>query len=85
MAGRGLVSELAEELHTLSQPLSTLRCRLDIAAMLGDEASAKEAVQGGLEDLDRILESIRRLRERLAEETSVGAPSASAGGTLVDR
>lgn len=73
-----LVKELSEELHTLSQPLSTLRCRLEISAMLEDEASLKDAVQGGLEDVDRIFASIRRLRERLVEAALQGDP---AGGT----
>jgi hypothetical protein len=69
-----LVKELSEEVHTLSQPLSTLRCRLDIAAMLDDEASLKDAVQGGLEDMDRIFASIGRLRDRLSEEMLRGGP-----------
>jgi hypothetical protein len=75
-----LVKELSEELHTLSQPLSTLRCRLEISAMLEDEASLKDAVQGGLEDVDRIFASIRRLRERLVEAALQGDPAGGMRG-----
>jgi hydrogenase maturation factor len=67
-----LVKELTEELHALSQPVSTLRCRLDIAVMLDDEASAKDATRGGLEDVDLIFASISRLRQRLDEEVARG-------------
>ncbi len=68
MAGHErLVKELTEELHTLSQPVSTLRCRLDIALMLEDEASLMNATRGGLEDVDLIFASIRRLRMLLAD------------------
>ncbi len=51
-----------EELHGLAQPLTTLQCSLEIGLVLGDEASAREALQEGLTELKRILAAVSRLR-----------------------
>ncbi len=59
------------ELHELCQPLTTLRCRLELALMLcepGDAESQqalREAVMEGLDDMRRAFVSVERLRECL--------------------
>jgi len=62
-----LVKELTDELHELSQPVTTLRFRLDMAVMLDDEALLKDLARSGLEDVELIFASMSRLRARLAE------------------
>jgi glucose-6-phosphate-specific signal transduction histidine kinase len=63
------------DLHDLAQPVTALQCRLEIAQMVGDEASMREAVEGGLEDTRRIFAAMEEMRARLMEE------AAPVGGT----
>ena len=62
------------ELHELCQPLTTLRCRLELAKMLsedeGPEATEalQEAVDEGLQDIHRIFVAVEKLRQRLLEQ-----------------
>jgi signal transduction histidine kinase len=71
MEERGVLnSDLEFELHELCQPLTTLRCRLELAMMCSeDEPGGREAlieaVEGGLQDVRRIFACVDRLRERL--------------------
>lgn len=60
------VSELRHELHELSQPLTRLQWRLEIGQRVGDEATLRQAVEGGLGDLRELMEHVRRLRAQLA-------------------
>lgn len=53
------------EWHDLSQPLTTLQCRLELAQILGDEQSMREAVCEGLEDCTRVFAAIRAMRLKI--------------------
>ena len=67
---QGLPSEIEDELHDLCQPLTMLQCRLALGRLARDPETLLEAVNGGLEDVARVIESVRRLRQRLLRERS---------------
>lgn len=66
-----LREEVELELHALCQPLTTLRCRLDLAMMLSgtdareERQALREAVMECLDDMKRVFASVERLRARL--------------------
>ena len=71
-AGQEALREAIEhELHELCQPLTTLRCRLELALMqcepgdAGSQEALREAVIEGLDDMRRAFVSVGRLRESL--------------------
>ena len=72
---KGFYESVEFELHELSQPLTTLRCRLELALMLSGEAEPDravallEAVQEGLNDVKRIFASVEKMRQRLLNES----------------
>jgi hypothetical protein len=53
------------DLHDLCQPLTALQCRLEVAQLVGDRASLREAVDGGLEETQRIFAVVARMRSCL--------------------
>lgn len=68
-----LLSSLDQELHDLAQPVSSLQCRLEVGKMLGTEDALREAVDGGLDDLCRLVQIFKRMRA-LITEASKGRP-----------
>jgi glucose-6-phosphate-specific signal transduction histidine kinase len=60
-----VLSELDRELHDLCQPLTVLQCQLELAQMMGDPKSLKEAVDAGVVESQRIVASVARMREML--------------------
>ncbi|MBI3478408.1 MAG: HAMP domain-containing histidine kinase [Acidobacteria bacterium] len=67
---------LGELLHSLSQPLTTLRCSLELST---DEiaGSPQDAVAGALEQTDRVIAVVRLMREYLdAESDDISQSSA---------
>lgn len=60
--------DLDLELHDLCQPLTTLQGRLELAQIMGDEASMKEAVDSAVVEAQRIVAAVARMRERLERE-----------------
>ena len=68
---------LGELLHSLSQPLTTLRCSLELST---DEiaGSPQDTIAGALEQTDRVIALVRLMREYLdAEVDSITQSSAS--------
>ena len=55
-------SKLDEALHDMAQPLTSLQCRLEIGLLLGDEISAREALQESLLELRRVFTAVSRVR-----------------------
>ena len=64
---------LHADLHDLCQPLTALQCRLELGKMLGQETAMREAVDGALEETQRMFAAITQMRESLqwAEKTEV--------------
>lgn len=67
----GLLGELERELHDLSQPVTSLQCRLELGKMIGGEEALLEAADGALEDASRIFAAVARIRARLLAESAV--------------
>jgi signal transduction histidine kinase len=55
------------ELHDLCQPLTVLQCRLEMGKMLGHSEAYEEAVNGSLEETNRMFKIISSMRHRLME------------------
>ncbi len=53
------------ELHDLCQPLTALRCRLELSKMPGHEDTLKDAIEESLQETVRIFEVVARMRQRL--------------------
>ena len=71
------LQQMDSDLHDLCQPLTALQCRLEIGKMIGDEGALQEAVDGSLEETQRMFEVIARMRQHLvrAQESSKLADS----------
>jgi signal transduction histidine kinase len=54
---------IAQALHDLCQPLTTLQCRLELAGLVGTDEAYREAVRLALVECDRLLESVGSMRE----------------------
>ena len=63
-------TELEEALHGVTQPLTSLQCRLEIGLLLGDAVSARQALQDSLLELRRVLAAISRMRAALEGSAS---------------
>lgn len=60
--------ELEDELHDLCQPLTALQFRLELGKFLGDPEALRVAVDGALEETDRMIDAVKRMRERLTSK-----------------
>lgn len=68
MTREQLLEQIHADLHDLCQPLTALQCRLEIGRMLGHDSALHEAVEGGLEETQRVFEAINQMRQRLLRE-----------------
>lgn len=62
-----ILSSLRSALHDVAQPMTTLRCRLEIAKVVGDQDALQDAVNGGLVDLDRMTAIFEVMRSLVAD------------------
>ena len=65
-----LIRRMQDELHDLCQPLTALQVQLEVGKMLGDAVALREAIEAGLEEVNRMALAIQRMRERLQEEAA---------------
>jgi signal transduction histidine kinase len=73
---------LGDLLHSLSQPLTSLRCSLELSAEDG-AVQKQDAVSAALEQTDRVIGVVRLMREYLDSETpSVSQPPVPVGPVL---
>ena len=68
--------QLGMALHELCQPLTTLQCRLEIAQLGGTAQDYRDAVELGLVECDRLIESVGLLRQIVRESRSADAERA---------
>jgi hypothetical protein len=71
------MEEVDQVLHDLCQPLTTLRCRLELAGLVGTVEAYREAVELGLRECVRLVEGVESMREivsasQQAEELAAG-------------
>jgi signal transduction histidine kinase len=74
--------ELEDELHDLCQPLTALQFRLELGKFVGDPQALREAVDGALEETNRMIDAIKRMRERLTSKKAQVDQDSSDSGTL---
>lgn len=70
-----VLEKIGLALHELCQPLTTLRCRLEIAGLVGTAQAYREAVDLGLVECGRLVDGVHAMRELLqsSRETGDGA------------
>jgi hypothetical protein len=61
--GADAIDEMDRVLHDLCQPLTTLRCRLELAGLIGTEEAYREAVNLGLVECVRLVRGVELMRE----------------------
>ncbi len=54
--------QLNQALHDLCQPMTTLQCRLEMAGVVGTNEAYREAVEQGLTECSRLIESVDAMR-----------------------
>ena len=60
---KGGMDQMDQVLHDLCQPLTTLRCRLELAGLIGTVEAYREAVESGLAECVRLVEAVESMRE----------------------
>lgn len=60
---RNEIEQVDRVLHDLCQPLTTLRCRLELAGLIGTVEAYREAVEIGLTECARLVEGVESMRE----------------------
>lgn len=61
------MKQLSAALHEMCQPLTTLQCRLEIAALTDTQEAYREAMESGLAECRRMVASVESMREILHE------------------
>ena len=56
--------DVSQDLHDLSQPLTRLQWRLELARMTGDDDELRESVTAALEDVGELIQRVRQIRLR---------------------
>jgi hypothetical protein len=67
-------------LHDLCQPLTTLRCRLELAGLIGTVEAYREAVEMGLAECVRLVEGVEAMREIVGTSQRAGELAGSRRG-----
>lgn len=60
---------LAEDLHDLSQPLTRLQWRLELAKLTGDDTELRDTLTAALEDVGEVIERVREIRAKTDNQT----------------
>lgn len=55
---------LGQDLHDLSQPLTRLQWRLELARITGDDAELHDTLTAALEDVGELIERVRQMRAK---------------------
>lgn len=55
---------LGQNLHDLSQPLTRLQWRLELARITGDDAELRDTLTAALGDVGELIEQVRRIRAK---------------------
>jgi hypothetical protein len=74
-----VLEELGKSLHNLCQPLTTLQCRLELAGVVGTMEAYREAVDVGLAECSRLMESVASMRAILQAARLDSGEEASRG------
>ncbi len=66
-SNRRQMKQLSAELHELCQPLTTLQCTLEMAALTDTHEAYREAMETGLAECRRMVALVESMREILHE------------------
>ena len=64
MANSAQGVNLGQELHDLSQPLTRLQWRLELARITGDDVELRETVAAALSEVGELIERVRTIRSK---------------------
>lgn len=59
---------LEQEMHDLSQPLTRLQWRLELAKLTGDDAELRDTLAAALQDVGELMERVRQLRAKADDQ-----------------
>jgi len=80
-SNRTKFKQIAVALHELCQPLTTLQCSLEMAALTDTQEAYREAMEIGLSECRRLVASVESMREVLQEaRQETGFEEMEAGG-----
>ena len=80
-SSRTKFKQIAAALHELCQPLTTLQCSLEMAALTDTQEAYREAMEIGLSECRRLVASVESMREVLQEaRQETGFEEMEAGG-----
>ena len=63
-----LDASLGQELHDLSQPLTRLQWRLELAKLTEDDAELGETLSAALQDVGELIERVREIRRKAEQQ-----------------
>jgi hypothetical protein len=66
------MDEVDQVLHDLCQPLTTLRCRLELAGLIGTVEAYREAVELGLGECVRLVDGVESMRAIVGASLQAG-------------
>jgi hypothetical protein len=67
-SGEGM-RQVGAALHDLCQPLTILRCRLELAGLTGTPEAYREAVSRGMAECERLVKVVDSMREIVGSAT----------------
>jgi signal transduction histidine kinase len=62
MEMRAQTMNLGQDMHELSQPLTRLQWRLELAKLTGDDAELRDTLTAALEDVGELIDRVRQMR-----------------------
>jgi signal transduction histidine kinase len=65
--------QMDRALHDLCQPLTTLRCRLELAGLTGTPESYREAVSRGVTECEKLVKAVDSMQEIVRSATRAAA------------
>lgn len=75
----GGMAQVDQVLHDLCQPLTTLRCRLELAGLIGTVEAYREAVESGLAECMRLVEGVESMRQIVGANRAEGEMGSRSG------
>lgn len=72
MAATREETNLRQDLHDLSQPLTRLQWRLELGQRCASEAELRETIDGALADVGELIEWVRQIRVKTDPQDCVG-------------
>jgi hypothetical protein len=80
-SSREAIRQMDAVLHDLCQPLTTLRCRLELAGLTRTPEAYREAVSRGMKECARLVEAVDSMREIVHSAELAGSTDQSEDAT----